>query len=492
MTLRQVGNYRLESLLGVGGMGDVYKAYDTHRDRYVALKLLPEALSSDQEYLARFRRESNVAARLRDPHVIPIHDFGEIDGQLFIDMRLVDGADIGTLLATNGRIAPQRATYLISQVAEALDAAHADQLVHRDIKPSNILVTLSDFVYVVDFGIARLIGSRQTPLTNTGVTIGTLHYMAPERFIGHDIDGRADIYSLACLLHECLTGAPPFGDRDLPALMYAQLYSDPPEASSLVEGIPPALDAVIARGMAKDPKDRFATAGALAAAARTALLDRGAGSANDRSAASYTSRNSSSGPRSRAARGAGFANGGSAASHIDRNTGSNAPGRDDRRPAWRGRAARPRTGRPRHGRPLPPDGNGGCRPRRRSGRHTATREQAPRQQSQSSGSGPPSGGAPEGPARRPGWRRLGVPILAGAVALAVAIVLIVVAASPRTKRAALLLRRAQAAGLASPFPRWRGDTGRAEPQLRRGRAERQVRLHHQRRGEGDHGARHRH
>jgi YVTN family beta-propeller protein len=270
--IRQVGNYRLESLLGVGGMGEVYKAYDTHRDRYVALKLLPQALSGDREYLARFRRESNVAARLRDPHVIPIHDFGEIDGQLFIDMRLVDGADVGKLLETHGRMAPQRAVHLIGQVAEALDAAHADHLVHRDIKPSNILVTLSDFVYVVDFGIARSMDGRQTPLTITGVTVGTWDYMAPERFTGHDIDGRADVYSLACVLHECLTGAPPFHGRDLPALMYAQLNSDPPEASSLVEGIPPALDAVIARGMAKVPKDRFPTAGALAAAAREALL----------------------------------------------------------------------------------------------------------------------------------------------------------------------------------------------------------------------------
>ena len=162
--------------------------------------------------------------------------------------------------------------YLISQVAQALDAAHADGLVHRDIKPSNILVTSSDFVYVVDFGIARSIGGRQTALTITGATTGTLHYMAPERFAGHDVDGRADVYSLACVLHECLTGAPPFAGKDLSALMYAQLYSGPPPASSLVEGIPPALDAVIARGMAKDPEDRFATAGALAAAAREALL----------------------------------------------------------------------------------------------------------------------------------------------------------------------------------------------------------------------------
>jgi YVTN family beta-propeller protein len=272
MAAWQVGNYHLDCLLGSGGMGKVYKAYDTQRDRYVALKLLPEALSGDPEYIERFRRESNVAARLREPHVIPIHDFGEIDGQLFIDMRLVDGADIGLLLGTNGRIAPQRAVYLISQVAEALDAAHADDLVHRDIKPSNLLVTFSDFVYVVDFGIARSIGGRQTPLTSIGATIGTLHYVAPERFAGHDVDGRADIYSLACVLHECLTGAPPFEGKDLPALLYAQLHSSPLQASSLVEGVPPALDAVIARGMAKDPNDRFPTAGMLAEAAREALL----------------------------------------------------------------------------------------------------------------------------------------------------------------------------------------------------------------------------
>jgi YVTN family beta-propeller protein len=253
-------------------MGEVYKAYDTQRDRYVALKLLPQAFSGDREYLKRFQRESHVAARLTEPHVIPIHDFGELDGQLFIDMRLVDGADIGALLDANGRIEPQRAVYLISQVAHALDAAHADNLVHRDIKPSNILVTAGDFVYVVDFGIARSMGGRQTALTITGATIGTLHYMAPERFVGHDVDGRADVYSLACVLHECLTGAPPFRDKDLPALMYAQLYYGPPPASSLVEGIPPALDDVIARGMAKDPMDRFPTAGALAAAAHEALL----------------------------------------------------------------------------------------------------------------------------------------------------------------------------------------------------------------------------
>jgi YVTN family beta-propeller protein len=272
VTPRQVGSYRIDRLLGVGGMGEVYLAYDTDRDRYVALKLLPEALSGDEEYLRRFQRESHIAARLREPHVIPIHDYGEIDGQLFIDMRLVDGVDIGALLETDGPIAPERAVHLLGQVAQALDAAHADHLVHRDIKPSNILVTESDFVYVVDFGIARAIGARQTPLTITGATIGTLHYMAPERFADQPIDGRADVYSLACVLHECLTGAPPFDGKDLPALIYAHLYSSPPRASGLAEGVPTALDAVIARGMAKDPAGRFPSAGLLAAAAREALL----------------------------------------------------------------------------------------------------------------------------------------------------------------------------------------------------------------------------
>ena len=444
MNLRQVGNYRLETLLGVGGMGDVYRAYDTHRDRYVALKLLPEALSGDQEYLARFRRESNVAARLRDPHVIPIHDFGEIDGRLFIDMRLVDGSDIATLLKRNGRIAPQRAAYLISQVAEALDAAHADHLVHRDIKPSNILVTSSDFVYVVDFGIARSFGGRQTPLTHTGAYIGTLDYMAPERFIGHDIDGRADVYSLACLLHECLTGAPPFSGKDLPALMYAQLYSDPPEASSLVEGIPPALDAVIARGMAKDPKDRFQTAGALAAAAREALLD-GAAAPQMTDPQPHTPAGIAAAARQAAPPEAPA----SQTADLQPHTSTGTP--DPTRQAATTAAAWPGVAEPPGPEPEPAgepatqdlphsptqtvtadgvDDRGDARPPENRPEGTSLNPD---------GSGPPSGGAPDGPTRRPAWRRLGVPILAAAAALAVAIVL-VVRASPGTK-----------AGVASPI-----------------------------------------
>jgi serine/threonine-protein kinase len=406
MTPQQVGHFRLDSLLGSGGMGEVYKAYDTHRGRYVALKLLPEALSSDQEYLKRFQRESNVAAQLQEPHVIPIHDFGEIDGQLFIDMRLVDGADICALLNTDGRIAPQRAVYLISQVAEALNAAHANDLVHRDIKPSNILVTSSDFVYVVDFGMARSVGGGQTSLTITGATIGTLHYMAPERFAGHDVDGRTDVYSLACVLHECLTGAPPFSGKDLPALMYAQLYSGPPQASSLAEGVPPALDAVIARGMAKDPKDRFPTAGMLAAAAREALL---------------------------------------APAPTPQMTELQHTWTEIPAPTWQ--AATVAAAWPGAAKPPGPEPEPAGEPATQGVLYRPSQTVAagsvddwgdtrpPQDVPQSTSLDPADGGrlppgvATGGPARGPAWRRLGVPILAAAAALAVAIVLVLMASA---------------------------------------------------------------
>src|SRR5215207_2081429 len=265
------GPYEIEALLGRGGMGDVHRARDTRRQRLVALKLLPEALSDDTEYLSRFRREQYVAARLREPHVIPIHDFGEIEGRLYIDMRLVDGKNVGELLQENGPFPPVRAVHLIGQVAEALAAAHAEGLVHRDVKPSNVLVTPRDFVYVVDFGIARSMGTTRTSLTMTGATVGTLDYMAPERFTNLPIDGRADVYSLACLLHECLTGTRPFRGEDLASLMHAHLYTEPPRASRITSGVPPAMDAVVSRGMAKRPEDRFATVLDLAAAARDAL-----------------------------------------------------------------------------------------------------------------------------------------------------------------------------------------------------------------------------
>ncbi|MGW4587144.1 serine/threonine-protein kinase [Amycolatopsis thermoflava] len=273
MSAETFGPYRIEDLLGRGGMGEVHRAYDTAHDRVVALKRLSEPFVGDEAYRARFRRESQIVARLREPHVIPIHAFGEIDGRLYLDMRLVEGADLKDQLAA-GPMPPVRALALLAQVAGALDAAHADGLVHRDVKPSNILVTPADFVYLVDFGIARGAGPDATAITQSGAVIGTLDYMAPERFGDAPVDGRADVYALACVLFECLTGRRPFPAAEPLAQVRAHLQDPPPRASALAN-LPPALDDVLLRGMAKDPAHRFATAGQLIAAARQALAAPG-------------------------------------------------------------------------------------------------------------------------------------------------------------------------------------------------------------------------
>lgn len=173
------GRYKLVELLGRGGMGDVWRAYDTVTDRVVAVKVLPAHLADDQTFQERFRREARAAAGLNNPHVVPIHDFGEIDGRLFVDMMLIEGEDLGTLLRS-GPLPPQRAIKIIEQIALALFAAHRIGLVHRDVKPSNILVTEDDFAYLIDFGIARVAG--EAGLTYTGAAVGTWAYMAPERF----------------------------------------------------------------------------------------------------------------------------------------------------------------------------------------------------------------------------------------------------------------------------------------------------------------------
>ncbi|WP_067826962.1 serine/threonine-protein kinase [Nocardia inohanensis] len=263
------GPYELRSLLGRGGMGEVYEAYDTVKDRVVALKLLPSDLAKDPSYQERFRRESQAAARLAEPHIIPIHDWGEIDGVLYIDMRLVRGQDLRSLLDYQGPMSPMRAVGIVEQIAAALDAAHYSGLVHRDVKPANILVTDADFAYLADFGIARAEGD--TTLTMTGTAVGSYAYMAPERFDAGPVTGRADIYSLGCVLHECLTGTKPFPADNMSVLIRAHLSDPPPRPSTQLAGIPTALDSVVARALAKDPNARFLTAGEFARAARMAL-----------------------------------------------------------------------------------------------------------------------------------------------------------------------------------------------------------------------------
>ncbi|BCI54038.1 protein kinase [Mycolicibacterium litorale] len=264
------GPYELRSLIGVGGMGEVYRAYDTVKDRMVALKLLRAEMAADPSFQERFRRESRVAARLQEPHVIPVHDFGDIGGVLYIDMRLVEGASLKDELRANGPLEAKRAASIIAQVAAALDAAHADGLVHRDIKPENVLLNPDDFAYLVDFGIAHTGGDPG--VTSTGMIVGSSAYMAPERFSGGPVGPPADVYSLTCLLYECLTGRPPFETGDLRQLMSAHMFGPPPRPSIMRRGISRAFDDVIARGMAKQPGDRFATAGELAKAATAAAM----------------------------------------------------------------------------------------------------------------------------------------------------------------------------------------------------------------------------
>ena len=265
----QFGPYRLRRLVGRGGMGSVYEAEDTALQRLVALKLISASYALDPDYRMRLQREARIAGRLQDPHVVPIHSAGEIDGQLYVDMRLINGTDLDTVLKRSGPLAPARAVAIVSQVAAALDDAHAAGVLHRDVKPANILLTSNDFAYLVDFGIAN--AAAETKLTQMGDVLGTWTYMAPERFSGNnaEVAAGADVYALACLLFEALTGSPPFtGDRV--SVISAHLTQPVPRVSA-TRPLPVALDDVIARGMAKRPQDRYVTAGELARAAELAL-----------------------------------------------------------------------------------------------------------------------------------------------------------------------------------------------------------------------------
>ncbi|MEV3960043.1 protein kinase [Nocardia sp. NPDC050193] len=272
MTGQRLGRYRLERLLGQGGMGQVWLAHAEpaggRPGGRVALKLLPVELAADQTYRSRFEREAELAARLHHSHIVPIHAHGALDGRLFIEMEYVEGDDLGRVLRTNGPLTPRRAVDIVAQTAAALDAAHRAGLVHRDVKPSNIVVRRDGFVYLIDFGIAH--GAGSTALTASGLAVGTWAYMAPERFTA-STDARADIYSLGCVLYECLAGTRPFGDTDPARQMHDHLTTPPPSVRALVPGIPVELDRVIARALAKNPDDRYRTAGEFARAAQGAL-----------------------------------------------------------------------------------------------------------------------------------------------------------------------------------------------------------------------------
>ena len=269
----EIAGYTLESLLGRGGMGEVFRAVDEHLARAVALKVLAPGLVHDEASRERILRESQLAASIDHPNVIPIYAAGEADGHVYIAMRLVEGSDLRSVLRRDGRLEPARAIALAAQVASALDAAHARGLVHRDVKPSNVLIDEQqgrEHCYLADFGITTTASDLQ-PVDVSQRLLGTLAYVAPEQVRGDPVDARADVYSLGCLLFQCLTGEVPFvRDSDI-AVVFAHLEDPAPKPSERVGELPPAIDAVIARALAKRSDDRYATCGELVDDARRAL-----------------------------------------------------------------------------------------------------------------------------------------------------------------------------------------------------------------------------
>jgi serine/threonine protein kinase len=265
----QFGAYRIESIAGQGGMGVVYRATQVGLDRAVALKVIAPAFANDEEFRARFQRESKLAASIEHPNVIPVYEAGELDGTLFLAMRYVDGTDLRTLLGREGRIEPMRAARFVAQIANALDAAHTAGLVHRDVKPANALLAAQDHVYLTDFGLTKRAASGSA-MTKTGQLVGTVDYVAPEQVEGGSVDARTDVYSLACVLYHLLTGKVPFDKPTEMAKLFAHVHEDPPRPSDSVPGLPGALDDVVWRGMAKEPTKRFLSAGDLGRAALAA------------------------------------------------------------------------------------------------------------------------------------------------------------------------------------------------------------------------------
>ena len=263
----EIGGYLIEAIVGRGGMGLVYRARQRRPDRIVALKVIVPELAADPSFRARFEHESNVAAQIEHPNVVPVYEVGDEQGLLYIAMRFIHGIDLGGLLARSGPLEPGRATRLISPVGDALDVAHARGLVHRDIKPGNLLVDPSDHVYLTDFGLTKRTGQTKG-MTATAMFVGTVDYIAPEQIEGRKIDGRADIYSLGCVLYEVLSGSVPFPrDSEIPKI-FAHM-NDP--APRLVN-VPEPLAEVVARAMAKRPGDRFPSAGAFTRAALEAAV----------------------------------------------------------------------------------------------------------------------------------------------------------------------------------------------------------------------------
>jgi Protein kinase domain/SIR2-like domain len=270
----ELAGYRIDALLGAGGMGVVYRAHDPRLERDVALKLLPTELGSNRPFRERFLAESRLAASLEHPNIVPIHEAGEADGVLYIAMRYVEGISLAALLEREGSVDPERALQIVGAIGKAVDAAHASGLVHRDVKPSNVLLVLRggalEHVYLADFGISKRIAGAEA-LTATGQVLGTVDYVAPDQIEGGSVDGRSDVYSLGAVLFECLAGVPPYRRDDPVSTIWAHVHDPVPSLSQRRPELPTAIDDVLASALAKDPSGRFPTCGELVAAARVAL-----------------------------------------------------------------------------------------------------------------------------------------------------------------------------------------------------------------------------
>jgi serine/threonine protein kinase len=270
LTGRRIGHYRIDGVLGRGGMSVLYRATDVRLGRKVALKVMGENLTGDAEFRERFVDEARNTSAIDHANVVPLYDFGEVDGLLYIAMRLVDGADLATLIK-DGPLSPARTLALLGQVAEALDMLHDRGLVHLDVKPANVLVTTressSEHVYLADFGLTRrgATGHR----TRSGDFLGSPTYAAPEHLRGEPVDGRTDEYALTCVLFACLTGRPPFQGQ-VPDVIAGHLTREVPSITGLVT-MPGSIDTVIRKGMAKEPNGRYPDCRSLVAAARSAL-----------------------------------------------------------------------------------------------------------------------------------------------------------------------------------------------------------------------------
>ena len=266
----EFAGHRILGIAGRGGMGVVYRALQLDLDRPVALKLIAPQLAEDPDFRERFVRESRAAASIDHPNVIPIYYTGESDeGALYIAMRYVEGSDLRTLVRAEQRLDPGRAAYIVSQVARALDAAHARGIVHRDVKPANVLLGANDHAYLTDFGLTKRVTSHSGS-TRDGGWVGTLGYVAPEQIRGERLDARADVYALGCVLYHSLAGVPPYQRESDEATLWAHLNDDPPTLHDRAPSVPASFDAVLARAMAKDPDDRYPSAGDLGRAALAA------------------------------------------------------------------------------------------------------------------------------------------------------------------------------------------------------------------------------